>query len=274
MAAIKTIKENFISKIREGNSISFTNFDLRGNKIRFEDGSFIEKWEYDSDDNLLNFENPAYYENYWYNQNEISYYNSKGLKWIKIVDVQGNEVMYKEVKNLAWKLKFLNRFINLGKRHGLKWSKEYNDKNLEIYYQDNRNEKIWKSYDSHNNLIKRTNKKDLFDSFLYEYDERGNVIKYKDSKGKKWSRKYDINDNLLEQRENGELKKYFYENGLLIKTEHHNGRTNSYEYDEKRRVTQRLDNNGYREITSYDANDNIIKIDNDVCIRNFEINYW
>ena len=89
MATIKTIKENFISKIGQRNSISFTNFDIRGNKIRFENGFFKEKWQYDSYDNLLNYENPAYFENYRYNQNELSYNNSKGLKWRKIVDVQG-----------------------------------------------------------------------------------------------------------------------------------------------------------------------------------------
>src|SRR5690554_5685613 len=188
MSTIKTIKETFSSKIGQGNSISLINFDIRGNKICFENGSFKEKWDYDSSDNLLYYENPAFYENYRYFQNEILYNNSKGLKWKKIVDVQGNEVMYEETKNLAWRLKFVDGFINLGKRRGLKWIKEYNDKNLEIYYQDNNNQKIWKSYDSYNNIIKRTNKKDIFDSFFYEYDDKGNMIKYKDSKGIEWIR--------------------------------------------------------------------------------------
>ncbi len=76
MPTIKTIFKKNVSKINQGNSVSTTDFDIRGNTIRFVDDSSTEKRSYDSVDNLLG------YENYRYNKSksEIIYNNSKELK--------------------------------------------------------------------------------------------------------------------------------------------------------------------------------------------------
>jgi hypothetical protein len=276
MSKIKKINEKFHSKLNNTHSKSETIFDYFGRKIECRNGGFFEKWKYDKDGNILSYQNPAYSESYKYQENtsEIFYNDSKGKQWRKQLDVYKNEILYEESKNIAWKFSFLERYINIGKKYGLKWWKEYNDKNLEIYYEDNLNQRIWKDYDLKGNIIKLTNKKDVFETYKYNYDRQDNIVKYKDSKGKQWLREYDMNKNIILHSENGEDTRYIYANNLHIQTLHPNGRINNYKYDDKKRLVQRLDNNGYKEINFYDDNDNIVRIENTVCTREFEITYW
>lgn len=276
MSNIKKINEKFYSKLNNTHSKSETIFDYFGRKIEYQSGGFIEKWEYDKDGNILIYQYPLGSESYKYikNKSEIFYNDSRGRQWRKQLDVYKNEILYEESKNLAWKFSFIESYINIGKKYGLKWFKEYNNKNLEIYYEDNLKERIWKEYDVKGNLIKRTNKKDIFETFSYDYDKQDNMIMYKDSNGKQWFREYDMNVNLILHSENKEETRYTYANNLHIQTLHPNGRINKYEYDDKNRLIKRLDNDGYKEITFFDDNDNIVKIDNSVCTREFEITYW
>jgi YD repeat-containing protein len=276
MMIIKSIKENFYSKSTKSNTNIETNFDELGNKINHRNGSFIEEWSYDKNGRIIKYENPGFVEIYSYDRqkNQINYSNNQGVKWMKIVDVFNNEILYEESKNLAWHFKFLENYINLSRISGLKWIKEYNDENLEVYYEDNLKQQIWKTYDIHKNIVKLTNKKNIFESFTYSYDEQGNMIMYKDSKGKEWFREYDSNGNLLFHKEDDKVVRHTYIDNLLVKTVNPNGRINSYKYDENRRVIERLDNNGYKEITLYDEHNNIVRLDNDVCCRNFEFTFW
>jgi hypothetical protein len=200
----------------EGNLVSVTEFDERGNGVSFEDSSgYWWKREYDSKGNEIYFE------------------NSNGFWRKSVFDAQGHQVYY-ETSNGYW------RKSEYDKRGDLVYFEDSDgtviDQRLKETQTESKQEHTFKDeFDEDGNLFSTS-----------EFDEQGNEVYYEDTRGYWYKQEYDERGNMtyFEDDEGRWFRKEYDSRDNQIYYENDSGFWSKREYDEQGRLVYYEDSMG------------------------------